>query len=52
VISGWDEGFKQIKEGTTALFIIPSDLGYGPTGNGPIPANALLFFYVDLCKVL
>jgi FKBP-type peptidyl-prolyl cis-trans isomerase FkpA len=52
VIPGWEEGFKLLNEGTTAVFFIPSKLGYGESGNGPIPANSELIFYVDLLKVL
>ncbi len=52
VIPGWEEGFKLLKEGTTAAIFIPAKLGYGERGNGPIPGNSELIFYVDLLKVL
>lgn len=31
--------------------VIPSDLGYGPSGQGPIPPDATLVFVVDLVSV-
>jgi FKBP-type peptidyl-prolyl cis-trans isomerase len=31
--------------------VIPSDLGYGPRGSGPIPPNATLLFDVWLVNV-
>ncbi|WP_096687371.1 peptidylprolyl isomerase [Ichthyobacterium seriolicida] len=53
VIKGWDEGLTLLKEGDKAKFIIPSELGYGSQGaGGSIPANATLYFEVELLKVL
>lgn len=52
VIKGWDEGILLLKEGETATFLIPSDLGYGANGaGGVIPPNAWLIFDVELVKV-
>ncbi|MEM6396963.1 MAG: FKBP-type peptidyl-prolyl cis-trans isomerase [Bacteroidota bacterium] len=51
VIAGWEEGISLFKEGTKATLIIPSELGYGATGNGPIPPDAELMFYVELEEV-
>ncbi|MGH2906406.1 MAG: FKBP-type peptidyl-prolyl cis-trans isomerase [Solirubrobacterales bacterium] len=51
VIQGWDKGVKGMKEGGRRLLIIPPDLGYGPNGQGSIPANETLVFVVDLKKV-
>lgn len=52
VIKGWDEGILLLKEGETATFLIPSDLGYGSRGaGGVIPPNAWLVFDVELVKV-
>lgn len=48
VIPGWDEGIGLLKQGSRAVLAIPSDLAYGPTARGPIPANADLMFYVQL----
>ena len=51
VIPGWDEGVAQIKPGGSVQLIIPSALGYGASGIGPIPPFSTLVFDVQLLKV-
>lgn len=52
VIEGWDEGIALLKVGDKARFVIPSYLGYGPSGaGGVIPPNATLIFDVELMDV-
>ncbi len=51
VIKGWDEAIALMKEGGTAKLVIPSDLAYGATGSGSIPAYTTLVFYVELVDV-
>lgn len=52
VIPGWTEGLQYMKEGSTAVFYIPSALAYGERGAGAmIPPNAPLIFWVQLLKV-
>jgi FKBP-type peptidyl-prolyl cis-trans isomerase len=51
VIAGWDEGIMLLHEGEEAKLIIPSDLGYGEQGTGPIPPNTTLVFDVKLLKI-
>jgi FKBP-type peptidyl-prolyl cis-trans isomerase len=46
VIQGWDEGFVGAHVGDTRQLIIPSELGYGPYGQGTVPPNAILVFSV------
>jgi len=52
VIPGWEEGFSLLKEGATALFIVPPKLAYGEKGSPPvIPARTDLLFYVEVKNV-
>jgi FKBP-type peptidyl-prolyl cis-trans isomerase FkpA len=52
VIAGWEEAFMMMNKGTKAKLIIPSNLGYGPQGNGPvIHPYAPLVFDVELVEV-
>lgn len=51
VIPGWDEGLQGMKVGGTRELYIPSKLGYGEQGGGPIPPNSTLHFDVDLLKI-
>jgi peptidylprolyl isomerase len=48
VIPGWDQGFEGMKVGGRRVLVIPSDLAYGPTGQGPIGPDEALVFVVDL----
>jgi FKBP-type peptidyl-prolyl cis-trans isomerase len=51
VIPGWQLGLQLIQKGGSIKLIIPSSLAYGCTGAGTIPADAVLYFEVDLVDV-
>jgi FKBP-type peptidyl-prolyl cis-trans isomerase FkpA len=48
VIPGFTEALKMMQVGGSYKICIPPALGYGPAASGPIPANSVLFFDVNL----
>ncbi len=51
IIAGFKEGLQQMKVGDKARLFIPSHLGYGPQGGGPIPPNADLIFDLEITGI-
>ncbi len=51
LIVGWQKGLPLIKPGGKIKLYIPPSLGYGATANGPIPANSILIFEMELVAV-
>lgn len=48
VIAGFGQGLQMMQPGGKYRLCIPSKLGYGEAGTGPIPGNADLVFEVEL----
>ena len=51
VIPGWTEGVQLMSVGSTHMLYIPSELGYGSQGTGPIPPNSVLIFKIELLGI-
>ena len=51
VIKGWDEGLIGMKVGGKRKLTIPPNMGYGNRQTGPIPANSVLIFEIDLLNI-
>ena len=51
VIEGWTIGLQLIAPGGEIKLIIPSSLGYGQNGRGPIPGGSPLYFNVKLAAI-
>lgn len=52
VVPGFSEGLKQMQKGGKYRLWIKPELGYGERQTGPIPANSLLVFDVELIEFL
>lgn len=51
VIAGWDQSIVGMKIGGIRRIIVPPVAGYGDQAKGPIPANSVLVFDVQLVAV-
>jgi peptidylprolyl isomerase len=51
LIPGWSIGLDGVKVGSRVLLQIPPALGYGAQGSGAIPANATLWFVIDVVGI-
>jgi len=52
VVTGWSEGLQLMSVGSKYRLFIPSEMGYGDYGYGPIPPYATLIFVVELISIL
>jgi FKBP-type peptidyl-prolyl cis-trans isomerase len=50
-IPGFEQGVVGMRVGGKRRVTIPSDLAYGPQGNGPIPPNTPVRFDIDLRSI-
>lgn len=52
LIQGWSDGMVGMKEGGIRLLLVPSELGYGKRGRGPIKPNQDLIFEIEYVKFI
>jgi FKBP-type peptidyl-prolyl cis-trans isomerase len=48
LIEGWQEGIPNFGRGGKGKLIIPPSMGYGERASGPIPANSVLVFDIEV----
>lgn len=51
VLGAFEFGISQMVRGDKATIIMPSELGYGRNGQGPVPPNTPLVFEVELLEI-
>jgi FKBP-type peptidyl-prolyl cis-trans isomerase FklB len=51
VIKGWTEALQKMKVGDKWQLVVPAELAYGETGQGPIPPHSVLVFEVELLSI-
>lgn len=51
LVAGFKEGLLTMKVGDKIRLFIPSHLGYGPQGGGPIPPNSDLVFDLEITGI-
>ncbi|MFT3997374.1 MAG: FKBP-type peptidyl-prolyl cis-trans isomerase [Asticcacaulis sp.] len=51
LIEAWKIAIPEMKTGETWEIYVPSQVGYGETGSGPIPPNSVLVFKVELIGI-
>jgi peptidylprolyl isomerase/FKBP-type peptidyl-prolyl cis-trans isomerase FklB len=52
LIPGWIEALQLMRPGDEWILYVPPKLGYGDEDKGPIPANSVLIFRIELLGVL
>lgn len=50
IIKAWNETVATMKPGGKRVIVVPSALGYGEQGRGPIPPNATMVFEIELLE--
>jgi peptidylprolyl isomerase/FKBP-type peptidyl-prolyl cis-trans isomerase FklB len=52
LVPAWQEALPMMRPGDEWMLYVPSNLGYGEQGQGPIPPGAPLIFRIELIDVL
>jgi FKBP-type peptidyl-prolyl cis-trans isomerase FkpA len=51
LIAAWKQAIPLMKSGGSITLFVPPSLGYGASGQGPIPPNAILIFEIELLEI-
>jgi peptidylprolyl isomerase/FKBP-type peptidyl-prolyl cis-trans isomerase FklB len=51
LVQGWIDALQQMRPGDEWIVYIPPSLGYGAEAKGPIPANSVLVFRLQLIAI-
>ena len=51
LIPGWIDALQQMRPGDEWIIWVPPSLGYGDEQKGPIPANSVLVFHLELISI-
>ena len=51
LVQGWVDALQQMRPGDEWIVYIPPSLGYGAEAKGPIPANSVLVFRLQLIAI-
>lgn len=52
LIPAWIEVLQKMKPGDEWIVYVPPEMGYGESGQGPIPPNSVMIFRIELIDVL
>jgi len=52
LIPAWLEVLPLMRPGDEWIITVPPEMGYGESGQGPIPPNSVLIFRIELIDVL
>jgi len=52
LIPAWLEVLPMMRPGDEWIITVPPEMGYGESGQGPIPPNSVLIFRIELIDVL
>jgi peptidylprolyl isomerase/FKBP-type peptidyl-prolyl cis-trans isomerase FklB len=52
LVQAWIEGLQLMRPGDEWILYVPPSLGYGDEDKGPIPANSVLVFRIQLLGVM
>ncbi|MGE0158106.1 MAG: FKBP-type peptidyl-prolyl cis-trans isomerase [Gemmatimonadales bacterium] len=52
VIAGFSEALQLMPVGSQYRIVIPAEIGYGPSGSGPIGPNSTLIFEIELLEIV